>query len=82
MIAVNPFIVLWWASGIFSVVVFLHALHKRSWVWMLVSALFFLPIAYYFGGAENAFALIGLIPLVHLALAILFFGKNIRSKGK
>ncbi|MGD8188610.1 hypothetical protein ACQCN2_01300 [Brevibacillus ginsengisoli] len=63
---------LWWMSGILSLLVLFFAIIAQSWVWTLISGVLFLPIAYYFGGAKNSFQLIGLIPLIHLALACLF----------
>lgn len=75
----NLIIFLWWMSGILSFGVLFFAIVAKSWALSLTSAALFLPIAYYFGGAENAFQLIGLFPLVHIVLAAVFFWKKRRK---
>jgi len=40
---------------------------------MLLSTITFLPIAYYFSGAVNAWKYIGLTPIVLLILTIVFW---------
>jgi len=69
-------IFLWWMSGISSLAVFYFAIAGRSWKLSLLSAVLFLPIAYYFGGANNAYRLIGLLPLIPIVLAACFFWRK------
>jgi hypothetical protein len=78
----NLIVLLWWMSGIFSFWFLLYAILIQSWVFSLISAAWFLPIAYYFGGAENDYQLIALFPLIPIVLACVFFWKkNNRRKG-
>lgn len=61
---------LWYLSFITSIVTFGIALFKLSWPFMLVSSVPFIPIGYYFWGANNAFKYIGFIPILLLLLTI------------
>jgi hypothetical protein len=63
-------------SGILSFGILFFAIVAQSSALSLISDVLFLPIAYYFGGAENAFQLIGLFPLIHIVLACVFFWKR------
>jgi hypothetical protein len=74
----NWIVFLWQVSLGISIITFLFGLFKRSWVSMLISFVTFLPIAYYFLGAENEWKLVGFIPLLMLILTIVFW----RSKKK
>lgn len=71
----------WWMSGILSIGVCFWAIVAQSGWLSLLSAVLFMPIAYYFGGAENAFQLIGWLPLLPLVMATVFFRKKRRSKS-
>ncbi|MDA5107032.1 MULTISPECIES: hypothetical protein [Brevibacillus] len=75
----NLIVFLWWMSGILSLGVLFFAIIAQSVLWTLISGALFLPIAYYFGGAENAFRFIGLIPLIHIVLACVFFWMKKRN---
>lgn len=66
-------ILIWSASFFISILTFILAIVKRSWVYMLLSTITFLPVAYYFTGAENAWKYIGLTPIVLLILTIIFW---------
>ncbi|NGQ94223.1 hypothetical protein G3578_03420 [Brevibacillus sp. SYP-B805] len=78
----NLIIFLWWMSGILSIGVLFLAIVAQSSALSLISAVLFLPIAYYFIGAENAFQLIGLFPLLQIVLAGVFFWKrNTTGRG-
>ena len=66
-------ILIWSASFFISILTFILAIIKRSWVYMLLSTITFLPVAYYFTGAENAWKYIGLTPIVLLILTIIFW---------
>ncbi|MGG0887117.1 MULTISPECIES: hypothetical protein [Brevibacillus] len=77
----NLIVFLWWMSGILSFGVLFFAIVAQSWVLSLISAVLFLPIAYYFGGAENAYQLIGLFPLLHIVLAVVFSWRKKRRRA-
>ncbi|MEY9977380.1 hypothetical protein [Lysinibacillus sp. RC79] len=68
----NTILFLWRLSFFISGVTLIIGIVKRSWLFMLISTITFLPIAYYFSGAVNAFKYIGLTPVVLLLLAIKF----------
>lgn len=68
----NLIVLLWRISLVISMVTFLFGIVKRSWVLLLVSFLTFLPIAYYFIGAENSWRSIALIPLLLLVLTVVY----------
>ncbi|MGA3674348.1 hypothetical protein [Lysinibacillus agricola] len=56
-------ILLWSASFFVSILTLILAIVKRSWVYMLLSTLTFLPDAYYFSGAVNTWKNIGRTPI-------------------
>jgi nicotinamide riboside transporter PnuC len=82
VIPVNLVVALWWLSGIISFGVLCFAIFAKSWGLSLISAALFLPIACYFAGAENAFRLIGLFPLVPVILACLFFWRKNQQRNQ
>jgi len=43
---------------------------KTSWIFLLISTITFIPIAYYFSGANNAWKYVGLTPVILLFLTI------------
>ena len=55
-----------------SVILFVYALIKRSWVWMLVSGVLLYPDAWYFSGYPP-FPWVKFIPLIHGILAIVLY---------
>ncbi|PKH08541.1 hypothetical protein [Planomicrobium sp. MB-3u-38] len=59
---------LWYLSLFVSIVFLLAGLLKRSWIFLLISTITFIPIAYYFSGANNAWKYVGLTPVLLLAL--------------
>jgi len=69
----NTILFLWQLSFFISGVTLIVGIFKKSWVYMLISTITFLPVAYYFWGAVNAFKYIGLIPIILFILAILFW---------
>ncbi|MDM5250678.1 hypothetical protein [Lysinibacillus sp. G4S2] len=69
----NTILFLWQLSFFISGVTLIVGIFKKSWVFMLISTITFLPIAYYFLGAVNAFKYIGLTPIVLFIVAILFW---------
>lgn len=74
-------LLLWSASFFVSILTLILAIVKRSWLYMLLSTITFLPVAYYFSGAINAWKYIGLAPIVLLILTIVFWflsRKNIK----
>ena len=46
---------------------------KTSWIFLLISTITFIPIAYYFSGANNAWKYVGLTPVILLFLTILIW---------
>ncbi|MFT9816889.1 hypothetical protein [Lysinibacillus sp. NPDC056185] len=73
MVDPNTILFLWQLSFFISGVTLIVGIFKKSWVFMLISTISFLPIAYYFFGAVNAFKYIGLTPFVLFIVAILFW---------
>ena len=55
-----------------SVILFIYALIKRSWIWMLVSGVLLYPDAWYFSGYPP-FPWVKFIPLIHAILAIILY---------
>ena len=43
---------------------------KTSWIFLLISTITFIPITYYFSGANNAWKYVGLTPVILLFLTI------------
>ncbi|WP_430787490.1 hypothetical protein VBD025_16600 [Virgibacillus flavescens] len=72
----NWIVFLWQVSFIVSIITFLYGIFKGSWVCLLISTVTFLPIAYYFNGANNGFRLIALIPILIVVLAIITWRKT------
>lgn len=66
-------ILLWSLSCVISIFAFVFAIIKYSWVYMFVSAITSISIAYYFFGAENAWKYLSLIPVFLLVLTIVFW---------
>jgi hypothetical protein len=56
-----------------SVITFIYALKKRSWGWMLLSAILLYPDTWYFSGYPPI-PWANLIPLFQVIIAIIFFG--------
>ncbi|MBQ6446861.1 hypothetical protein KGR20_06880 [Cytobacillus oceanisediminis] len=75
----NWIVFLWQVSFGVSIITLLIGLVKRSWVSMLISSVTFLPVAYYFLGAENGLRLIGFIPILLLILTIVFWRSKKRA---
>lgn len=63
----------WYLSLIASIYTFTIGVVKKSWIFMLISTITFVPIAYYFSGARNAWEYVGLTPFVLLLLTIVFW---------
>ena len=55
-----------------SVITFVYALIKRSWIWMLLSAILLYPDAWFFSG-HPPFPWAKFIPLIQVILAIIFY---------
>lgn len=66
-------LLLWQLSLFVSILTLLVGFVKRSWVFLLISTFTFIPIAYYFLGANNAWKYVGLTPVILLVLTILFW---------
>ncbi|WP_075618612.1 hypothetical protein [Paenisporosarcina indica] len=61
---------LWSLSFVVSIVALIVGVAKKSWIYLLISTITFLPIAYYFSGANNTWKYVGLTPIVLLVLTI------------
>lgn len=75
-------LLLWRISFFISIIALVIGVFKRSWVFMLISAITFIPIAYYFSGAVNYLRYIGFAPVIMLFLTIIFWflkKRNIRN---
>lgn len=57
---------------IVSVITFIYALIKRSWGWMLLSALLLYPAAWFFSGYPP-FPWARFIPFLQIIVAIIFY---------
>ncbi|WP_342543252.1 hypothetical protein MHH33_06375 [Paenisporosarcina sp. FSL H8-0542] len=55
-----------------SVITFVYALIKRSWIWMLISAILLYPDAWFFSGYPP-FPWAKFVPLIQVILAIIFY---------
>lgn len=55
-----------------SIISFVYALIKRSWIWMVLSAILLYPDAWYFSGYPQ-FPWAIFIPLIQVVLAIIFY---------
>ncbi|MFJ7969891.1 hypothetical protein [Psychrobacillus sp. NPDC096389] len=63
-------LLLWYASFLVSVITLVFGVTKRSWLLLLVSTITCMPIAFYFGGAVNAWKYVGFTPIILLILTI------------
>lgn len=63
-------LLLWYASFFVSVATLVLGVIKRSWIFLLVSAITSAPIAFYFFGAVNAWKYVGFTPIVLLMLTL------------
>ncbi len=65
----------YWVGFIFWILIgaafflFIYGLWKKSWQALLISGIAFLLPMLYFGGAENWFRLLALVPLIPFVLA-------------
>jgi hypothetical protein len=75
----NWIVFLWQVSFGVLIIAFLFGLFKRSWVPMLINFVTFLPVSYYFLGAENGLKLIGFIPILSLILTVVFWRSKKRA---
>lgn len=73
MVDSDTILFLWQLSFFISGVTLIVGIFKKSWVFMLISTITFLPITYYFLGTVNAFKYIGLTPIILFILTILFW---------
>lgn len=55
-----------------SVITFVYALIKRSWMWMLLSAILLYPDAWYFSGYPP-YNWVIFVPFIQVILAIIFY---------
>ena len=74
-------LLLWYASFLASIITMVFGISRRSWLFMLISAITFLPIAYYFIGINIALKYVGLTPLILLLLAVFFWYSEKKAKA-
>ncbi|KQL34905.1 MULTISPECIES: hypothetical protein [Bacillaceae] len=66
-------LLLWQLSLFVSIAALLVGIVKKSSVFLLISTITFIPIAYYFSGVNNAWKYVGLTPVLLLVLTILIW---------
>ncbi|MCK1998414.1 hypothetical protein MPH47_14515 [Psychrobacillus psychrodurans] len=66
-------LLLWQLSLFVSILALMLGIVKRSWVYIIISTFTFIPIAYYFSGANNEWKYVGLTPIILLVLTILIW---------
>lgn len=64
---------LWQLSLFISMVTLILGIEKKSWILLLMSTITFLPIAYYFSGANNVWKFVGITPIILFVLTILMW---------
>ncbi len=71
-------LLLWSAFFVISIFALVFAVVKFSWVYMLISTITSIPVAYYFFGANNAWKYVAFTPIILLILTVvfLFLGKG------
>jgi len=75
-------LILWYLSLFVSIVAFMVGIAKKSWVILLISTITFIPIAYYFSGANNSWQYVGLTPIMLLVLTLLIWITNKKNHIK
>ncbi|AOV06725.1 hypothetical protein [Sporosarcina ureilytica] len=73
-------LLLWYASLLASLITIIYGISHRSWLFMLISAITFSPISYYFLGINIALKYVGLTPIILLVLAVFFGVSERRAK--
>lgn len=63
---------LWYASFIASMVTMVYGVSRRSWFFMLISTITFLPISYYFLGINIFLKCAGFTPIILLGVSVFF----------
>lgn len=66
-------LVLWYASPLASIFTMVFGVSKRSWFFMLISTITFIPISCYFFGTVNAWKYVGFSQFFLLILTIYFW---------
>jgi hypothetical protein len=64
-----------------AVLTFVYALIKRSWIWMLVSAILLYPVAWFFSGYPP-FPWAKFIPLTQMIFALVFWLKKQKAMSE
>jgi hypothetical protein len=62
-----------------SVIIFIYALIKRSWVGMMISAILLFPDAWFFSGYP-AFPWAIILPFIQVILAVIFYVRKRNGK--
>ena len=66
-------LLLWYASFLTSIITLVFGISRRSRLFMLISTITFIPIAYYFFGANNALKYVALTPIIFLLLTLFYW---------
>lgn len=72
----DKLLLLWGLSLFVSITALMVGIAKKSWIYLLISTITSLPIAYYFSGANSAWKYVGLTPIVLLVLTIIIWFLN------
>lgn len=72
---------LWYASLLASIFTLVLGVSKRSWIFMLISTITFIPFAFYFLGAVNAWKYVGFTSIILLTLTVYFWFSARKSKA-
>ncbi|WP_421382214.1 hypothetical protein ACOJQI_22145 [Bacillus salacetis] len=62
-----------------SILTLVYAIRKRSWFWMIVSAVLLYPDAWFFSGYPS-FAWVKFLPVIEVIFAIVFWVKKQQNK--
>jgi hypothetical protein len=76
----NGLVLLWQLAFVASIITFFYGQWKNSWFSMFISFITFLPIAYYFNGAENGWRVLAIIPFLLLLFVFVFWKKSHSKK--
>lgn len=77
----NMVVFLWRVSLCISILTCVIGCKKKSWVFMLISFFTSLPITYYFFGAENAWKVVSVAPIILFLWSMVYFktGKQLKN---
>lgn len=74
-------LLLWYASLLTSIFTLVFGIFRRSWLFMLISTVTSIPIAYYFFGANNSVKYVDLTPIILLLLTLFIWFSERKTKA-